>query len=55
MPDLPDNILESGRLAENGWFILEHGPRTNFGGHPNLADHRKYGNVNFSFFRRQAD
>jgi len=51
MLKLPELVLNSGRLEENGWFILEHGPRTFFNDHPACFDNRKYGEVNFSFFK----
>lgn len=47
---LPDIIMESGLLNEGGFFVLEHGNKTSFEGHPNLFDERKYGSVYFSFF-----
>jgi len=49
---IPDKVLSSKLLKENGWFILEHGGTVKFKDHPACFDHRNYGNVNFSFFRR---
>lgn len=37
-------------LKENGILIIEHGPRTKLEHLPHFKQHRKYGNVNFSFF-----
>ncbi len=47
---LPDLIFEKQLLKENGMFILEHGEYSDFSIHPHFKQHRKYGNVNFSFF-----
>lgn len=46
---LPDFILQHDLLNENGILIIEHGKETTYE-HPLLTEHRKYGNVNFSFF-----
>lgn len=42
--------FENELLSENGMLIIEHGPRTKLEHLPNFNQHRKYGNVNFSFF-----
>ena len=47
---LPDEISAYELLAENGWFILEHGRDQNFSDHPSYYDMRKYGSVHFSIF-----
>jgi len=47
---IPDLIFQQNLLKENGWLIVEHGPKTNFSQHPRFKEHRKYGNVNFSIF-----
>jgi 16S rRNA (guanine966-N2)-methyltransferase len=43
-------VFEKNLLKENGMLIIEHGPKTNLSGQPHFKEHRKYGNVNFSFF-----
>ena len=48
---LPDRVFGSSILNMDGRFILEHPKGLDFSGHPYFAEHRKYGNVNFSFFR----
>ncbi len=48
---LPDTILESNILTEDGLFILEHPKDFDFSTHPRFVDHRAYGSVNFTFFR----
>lgn len=47
--DLPDFILSFNLLKPGGVLIVEHGKETTYE-HPHLIEHRKYGNVNFSFF-----
>lgn len=49
---LPDLILNSGSLLEDGLLILEHGQENDFSGHPSLQDTRSYGGVYFSFFNK---
>jgi 16S rRNA (guanine(966)-N(2))-methyltransferase RsmD len=50
--EIPDLIFRSKILKEGGWFILEHSKRHDFSKHEFFDQHRKYGNVNFSFFRK---
>jgi 16S rRNA (guanine966-N2)-methyltransferase len=50
--EIPDLIFLSKILKEDGWFILEHSKRNDFSKHPFFNQHRRYGNVNFSFFQR---
>ena len=52
--ELPDLVVSSGALAEDGFFILEHPRNMNFDNHRFFFEHRNYGGVNFSFFRPQA-
>lgn len=49
---LPDLIFAEGMIKEGGLFILEHDKRHNFNHHPKLSDHRRYGKVEFSFFKQ---
>lgn len=44
-------IFTNALLASGGWFVLEHSDRISFSGNPHFFDRRKYGDVNFSFFR----
>jgi 16S rRNA (guanine966-N2)-methyltransferase len=53
--EIPDLIFQSQILNEEGWFILEHSKRHNFSEHSFFHQQRKYGNVNFSFFRKMCD
>lgn len=48
---LPDLVISSGVLKEDGFFILEHPKHLSFTSHKNFFEHRNYGSVNFSFFK----
>jgi len=49
--NLPQSIMAKKMLKEGGCFILEHGANYDFSKNPNFLEHRKYGTVNFSFFK----
>lgn len=49
---IPELVFESMILKEDGFFILEHPRLMTFKTHNNYFEHRSYGNVNFSFFRK---
>jgi len=48
---LPDLIFNTDILAKEGTFILEHPAIHSFTSHNRFAEHRKYGGVNFTFFK----
>lgn len=50
---LPDLIFSHELLQDDGLFVLEHGTKQQFDTHPHFLFHRKYGNVNFSFFENR--
>lgn len=50
--DLPDLIL-SDILNDEGILILEHGKKNDLSRHKNFVEVRNYGNVYFSFFKKQ--
>lgn len=53
LKDIPTLILKNETiLNKNGLLILEHSKRDIFSEHINFVETRKYGNVNFSFFRK---
>ena len=52
LPTLPDLIFEKQMLADGGVFILEHSKEHSFENHPCFWQHRKYGKVNFTFFKK---
>ena len=43
-------VYENDLLIEDGMLIIEHSQRTKLEHLPHFDQHRKYGNVNFSFF-----
>ncbi|MBL4593098.1 MAG: 16S rRNA (guanine(966)-N(2))-methyltransferase RsmD [Flavobacteriales bacterium] len=47
---VPELVFEKNLLKENGILILEHDRNWDFSEHKNFVKHRKYSNVNFSFF-----
>ncbi len=49
--EIPKLIFESDLLEQNGLFILEHPKNYQFDNDSHFYEHRKYGNVNFTFFR----
>ena len=50
--EIPDLILNSNLLNNEGLLILEHGKTNDFSSHPLFRELRKYGSVHFSFFSR---
>lgn len=54
LKDIPDLVLSSGAVRSGSLFILEHPKTFSFTGHIHFSEHRKYGNVNFSFFRKDS-
>ncbi len=52
---LPELIFSNKILSAEGIFILEHSRNFSFEEHPHFFNHRKYGNVNFSFFKNTLD
>lgn len=55
LPSLPDLVFEKQILADNGIFILEHSKEHIFEEHPYFWQHRKYGKVNFTFFKKVTE
>jgi 16S rRNA (guanine(966)-N(2))-methyltransferase RsmD len=49
--NLPEVILKSGVLNDQGLLILEHGKDQDFSTHPSFVQSRQFSNVWFSFFR----
>ncbi|MDI3527188.1 MAG: rRNA (guanine966-N2)-methyltransferase [Tenuifilum sp.] len=50
---LPELILNSQILSENGWFILEHSNKYDFSDYQHFKEKRIYGSVNFSIFEKK--
>ncbi len=55
LASIPDMIMNSNMLKEDGIFIFEHGKDNDFSNHPNFFRHVAYGSVNFSFFCHKPD
>ena len=53
--EIPDLVIQSGVIKEDGFFILEHPRGLSFTSHKLFFEHRNYGGVNFSFFRPLND
>ena len=50
--EVPEVVLKSDILNNNGLFILEHPKDYDFSKHPFFKENRKYGKVNFTFFEK---
>jgi len=50
LAEIPDLVLGTKILNEQGAFILEHPGNLSFTAHSRFQQQRKYGGVNFSFF-----
>ena len=50
---IPDLVFHYGLLADDGVFVFEHGKQDDFSDHPHFVDHRTYGSVNFSIFKKR--
>jgi len=50
---IPNSVFAHDILKSNGILILEHSQRNSFTEHEHIFDQRRYGNVHFSFFRRE--
>jgi 16S rRNA (guanine(966)-N(2))-methyltransferase RsmD len=50
--DVVKIVFKKDLLAEGGWLIVEHSEGKDFSAVPGFYQHRNYGKVNFSFFRK---
>lgn len=55
VPKLPKLVLDSDILKPDGIFAFEHGKNNSFESLPEFIEHRAYGSVNFSLFRKKTD
>lgn len=55
IPEIHALVFDNNLLNPDGLLIIEHGPRTSLQNLTHYQDTRRYGNVNFSFFQKQAD
>jgi 16S rRNA (guanine(966)-N(2))-methyltransferase RsmD len=46
-------VMENKAVCKDGFFILEHSKQKDFSMQPNFQFFRNYGNVSFSFFKRE--
>lgn len=53
--EVPEMIFRNNMLKENGLFILEHSSAYDFSKIPQFELLRKYGSVNFSFFKNSKN
>ena len=51
LAELPSLVFEHGLLASGGVFVLEHGKEYCFADDVHFVEQRRYGAVNFSFFK----
>ena len=51
--ELPDRVMNSNLVNDDTLFVLEHGKNYDFSDRPDFLEHRAYGSVNFSFFRKR--
>ena len=54
LPTIPGLIFERNLLKDDGIFVFEHGKDHNFSTDPHFVEHRQYGSVNFTIFRKQT-
>jgi 16S rRNA (guanine966-N2)-methyltransferase len=52
---IPELVFANNLLKPQGWLIVEHGPHTKLSHLPHFSEHRSYGNVNFSIFKKSAE
>jgi 16S rRNA (guanine966-N2)-methyltransferase len=55
LTSIPDLVISSEIIKDEGFFILEHPKHISFASHLFFFDHRNYGSVNFSFFRAHKE
>jgi len=50
--DVIELVFKRQLLKNGGWLIIEHSGGKDFSLFPDFSEHRNYGKVNFSFFRK---
>lgn len=48
-------VFKNNLLNANGWLVIEHPKQIDFSDQPHFVTHRKYGKVNFSFFKNEEN
>ncbi len=51
--NIVEAVFKNELLKTNGWLIIEHPASVKLNDNENFFDHRKYGKVNFSFFKNK--
>lgn len=51
LDSLPNKIIDSNILKENGLFVFEHSSKYSFKNHPRFYKEKSYGSVHFSLFK----
>jgi 16S rRNA (guanine(966)-N(2))-methyltransferase RsmD len=54
LENIPGLVFRKGLLNPDGLLILEHPKEKDFKNHPYFFENRKYGHVNFSFFKNSS-
>ena len=52
LPSIPSLIFDNDMLKEDGLLVFEHGANNDFSSDAHFVEHRSYGSVNFSIFRK---
>jgi 16S rRNA (guanine(966)-N(2))-methyltransferase RsmD len=55
LAELPERVMRGSVLKVDGIFVLEHGKDHDFSKDLDFLEHRAYGSVNFSFFRKSRE
>lgn len=55
LAEIPDLVFQHDLLKPGGLFVFEHGKQNEFARHPNYVEHRAYGSVNFSLFKKPLE
>lgn len=55
LPTIPSLIFSRDILTDDGIFLFEHGQHNDFSDDPHFIEHRSYGSVNFSLFRKNSE
>ena len=55
LAEIPDLVFHHDLLKPGGLFVFEHGKQNEFARHPNYVEHRAYGSVNFSLFKKPLE
>ena len=53
LPTIPQLVFDHNLLTDDGIFVFDHGKDHDFSQMPQFVEHRSYGSVNFSIFRKQ--